>query len=226
MEPFSSPRSTSRPLCWASGPGDRPEFIRRCVTGDSAGADSEAFCLCLHSLSASLSLSHRHTIVIQSYGQDCKHCDKEKNPRKPLCPLLLVWWCLHYVFAQCVSLLMKLIFSLFFLHPAPCFQKNSKTSWRKISLFHFSVLSIRIGLLTGGSKNTHGSLAFPLSPSGQKVVWRAVCVQYTQAIISVSEGKVVLLDGVGSTIREWWSGGARKSWRLTHTHTHLHILVP
>lgn len=101
---------------------------------------------------------------------------QRKKPRKPLCPLLLVWWCLHYVFAQCVSLLMKLKFSLFLLHPAPCFQKNSKTSWRKISLFHFSVLSIRIGLLTRGSKNTYGSLAFPLSPSGQRSSVGGLCI--------------------------------------------------
>lgn len=66
------------------------------------------------------------------------------------------------------------------------------------------MLCVRIGLLTGWSKNTHGGLAFPLSPSGHRrsvTGFVYICV-YTQAIISVSEGKVVLLDGMGSTIRE------------------------
>ncbi len=104
---------------------------------------------------------------------------------------------------------MELKLSLFLLQsyssfPAELVEEKSP------SFSFFFMLSIRIGLLSGGPKNTHGGLAFPLSPSGHRRLWRAVCVcvcvcVYMQAIISVSEGKVVLLDGVGSTIREWWS---------------------
>lgn len=96
---------------------------------------------------------------------------QRKKPRKPLCPLPRVWWCLHYLFAQCVSLLMELKLSLFLLHPASRFQQNLLKKNLPLSIFF--MLSIRIGLLSGGSKNTHGGLAFPLSPSGHRRLWRA-----------------------------------------------------